>query len=51
MPYSVNAEAMLIPAAIVTDAKNPVESSVIAEGPSVASAAGQLKVTKADGKV
>ncbi len=51
VPYSVNAEAMLIPVAIVTDAKNPVESAVIAEGPTVASAAGQLKVTKSDGKV
>ena len=51
VPYSVNAEAMLIPAAIVTDAKNPVDSSVIPEGATVASAAGQLKVIKSEGKV
>ena len=51
LPYSVNAEAMLIPAAIVTDAKNPVESAVVPESATVASAAGQLKVTKGEDRV
>lgn len=51
VPYSVNAEAMLIPVAIVTDVKDPEGTFVVPEGSTVASAAGQLKVTKSDGKV
>ncbi len=51
LPYSVNAEAMLISASIVTDSKNPVDSAVIPDGSTIASAAGQLKVAKTESKV
>ena len=51
LPYSVNAEAMLVSAAIITDAKHPIESAVIPESATVASAAGQLKVSKSGSEV
>lgn len=51
LPYSVNAEAMLISAAIITDSKHPSESAVLPESATVASAAGQLKVSKSAGQV
>lgn len=46
LPYSVNAEAMWVPAAIVLDSKHPNESAVLPDSDHINSAGSQLKAVK-----
>ena len=51
LPYSVNAEAMWIPAGIVADATKPNDSAVIPDSDHINSGGSQLRVEKTDNSI